>query len=205
MQTKAIVLFSLLFFGAPAAGWGQQATKVDYSARSSWLHPASDRLLFPRNFLRGYTEAGYFPAHNEIDMGRCSAGSGNFGGANAPCAAFGRYFMGGYAEIQPFGRKVGPLPLNRFYLFFEPRGFFGNNVPQYSYSQSFYPISFERSVGVIIALRKNLEVRVWQHQNDWLGRYKHWLGPADLLSNGPYGQYAGISTRWYFGGWGRQH
>jgi hypothetical protein len=205
MRTKAIVLFGLLLFGAQAEGWGQQAKRVDYSAPSSVAAPASDRLFFPRNFVRGYTEAGYFPAHNEVDMGRCSAGSGNYGGVNAPCAAFGRYFVGGYAEIQVFGRKVGPLPLNRLFLFIEPRGFFGNNVPQFSYSQSLYPISFERSIGVIIALRKNLEVRVWQHQNDWLGRYKNWLGPADLLSNGPYGQYAAISTRWTFGGWGREH
>jgi hypothetical protein len=100
---------------------------------------------------------------------------------------------------------VGSLPLNRIYLFVEPRAFFGRNVPQFNYSQSFSPIIFEHSVGIVIAVRRNLEVRMWRHQNDWLGRYRRYLGPADLGSSGPYGQHAGISTRWYFGGWGRQH
>jgi hypothetical protein len=46
---------------------------------------------------------------------------------------------------------------------------------------------------------------------DWLGKYNHNLnvggtttGP-DLGTAGPYGLYATIGARWYFGGYGRSH
>jgi hypothetical protein len=204
MRTRLVALLTLCWFAAGGTSWGGQAAKADYSHSSSVALSASDRLFFPKNFLRGFTEAGYFPSHNEPDLGRCAAKSGAYGGANASCAAFSRYFFGGYAEFQPFARNLGSLPLNRVYLFIEPRAFFGRNVPQFNYTESFSPIIFERTVGVVIAVRKNFEVRMWQHQNDWLGRYTHNLGPADLGTTGPYGLHVGISTRWYFGGWGRQ-
>jgi hypothetical protein len=38
---------------------------------------------------------------------------------------------------------------------------------------------------------------------DWLGRYNHNVGPADLSTAGPYGLYTTIGARWYFGGYGR--
>lgn len=205
MNTRLIAVLAFSLLAATATRGQEQTPKEDYSATSPALLSASDGLFFPKNFLRGFTEAGYFPSHNELDLGRCAGKSGAYGGDNAPCAAFSRYFFGGYAEFQPFARKVGSLPLDRIFVYVEPRAFFGRNVPQFNYSESFAPIAFERTVGVVVVLRKNLEVRMWQHQNSWLGVYRHYLGPADLGPNGPYGRYAGVSTRWYFGGWGRQH
>ena len=40
------------------------------------------------------------------------------------------------------------------------------------------PIAFDRSVGVALELPKNFQVRVTQHQVDYLGRYSNNLGPA---------------------------
>ena len=205
MKTKLIVSLALWLLGVGPACWAQQTVPEDYIATPRSEQTASSRLLFPTNSLRGFTEGGYFPSHNEADLGRCASWAGAYGGASAPCAAFGRYFWGGYMELQPFARKLGPLPLQRIFFFVEPRAFFGNNIPQYSYTMSLNPISIERTFGIAVTVRKNLEVRMWQHQNDWLGRYKNYLGPADLGTSGPYGTYAGVSTRWYFGGWGRQH
>ena len=59
------------------------------------------------------------------------------------------------------------------------------------------------SVGFGIELPRNFEFRVTQHQVDWLGRYNHNLGLADLNTAGPYGLYTTIGARWYFGGYGR--
>jgi hypothetical protein len=205
MKTKLIVLLAFYLLVARASCCLGQTGQEVYPAAPIVSQPASDRLFFPKNVVRGFTEAGYLPSHNEADLGRCASWTGAYGGAAAPCAAFGRYFLGGYAEFQPFARKLGPLPLHRVFLFLEPRAFFGRNIPRFNYSASFAPINFERTVGIIIAVRRNLDVRIWQHQNDWLGRYGHSLGPADLGTSGPYGMYAGISTRWYFGSWGRQH
>jgi hypothetical protein len=82
---------------------------------------------------------------------------------------------------------------------------FGNNVPQFKYTASMAAIAYERSVGLGIELPKNFEFRLTQHQVDWLGRYKHGVGPADLGTAGPYGLYTTIGARWYFGGYGRSH
>jgi hypothetical protein len=79
---------------------------------------------------------------------------------------------------------------------------FGRNIPQVSYAASMEPIAFDRSVGVGFQLPRNFEVRATQHQVDYLGRYAKSLGPADLRTNGPYGLYATVSVRWYFGGYG---
>ena len=204
MITKVIVLMAFCpLLGLVSSSRAQTVTN-DFRAPPIVSESTSDRLLFPKNFLRGFTETGYFPAHNEPDLGRCASWTGQYGGASAPCAAFGRYVLGGYVEFQPFARKVGPLPLHRFSLFIEPHSFFGRNVPQFSYTQSFRPINFERTIGLNFAVSKHFDIRMVQHQNDWLGRYGHSLGPADLGTTGPYGMYAGFSTRWYFGGYGRQ-
>jgi len=205
MKTELIASLVLCLLGAGPACQAQETATGGYTATPTASEQATwDRLLFPKNSLRGFTEGGYFPSHNEADLGRCASWAGVYGGANASCAAFSRYFLGGYVEFQPFGRKLGPLPLHRVFLFVEPQAFFGRNVPQFNYTQSFSPIALERTLGITFAVRKNLEVRMFQHQNDWLGRYRHYLGPADLGPDGPYGRYAGFSTRWYFGGWGRQ-
>ena len=46
-----------------------------------------------------------------------------------------------------------------------------------------------------------------QHQVDWLGKYKNPIGTGtpglDLGTSGPYGLYATVGARWYFGGYGR--
>jgi hypothetical protein len=201
---KAITLALLtLCFGTAPLGWGQQAEKNTVEVKSYGSTPSSGRLLFPKGFLRGYTEVGLFPAHNELDLNRCASYSGAYGGADASCSAFGRYFVSGYFEVQLFARKVGPFPLHRISLFAEPRGYFGRNVPQYRYSAALDAIACERTIGVIVGLTRTLDVRIWQHAVDWVGRYRHALGPADLGMNGPYGLHAGVSARWYFGSWGR--
>jgi hypothetical protein len=156
-----------------------------------------------QRFVRGYAEFEVDPPHNERDLGRCAAGAGAYGGAEAPCAAFVRYALGGYVEFQPLTRKLGPLPLNKVIFILEPKFFFGRNVPQFRYSASMAPILLERSIGVGIELPKNFEFRAIQHRNSWLGRYTGYLGAADHGPNGPYGLFASFGLRWYFGGWGR--
>lgn len=203
MKTKTLALLTLCFGTSPLC-WGQQAEKNAVEVKSYRSSPTSERLLFPKGFFRGYTEVGLFPAHNELDLNRCAASSGAHGGADASCSAFGRYFMAGYVEVRLFARKVGPFPLDRVSLFAEPRWYFGRNVPQYSYTAALDPIADERTLGIIIGLTKTLDVRIWQHRIDWLGRYRHTLGPADLGTNGPYGLHAGVSARWYFGSWERR-
>jgi len=165
---------------------------------SGWgPRPANQR------FLRGYAEFELDPPHNERDLGRCASSAGDYGGAEAPCGAFIRYTLGGYAEYQPFERKVGPLPLQRLLFITEPRFFFGRNVPQFRYSASTEPVLFESSIGVAVNLPKSFEFRVTEHRNVWLGRNGGNLGTADLGRTGPYGHFASFGLRWYFGGWGR--
>jgi hypothetical protein len=171
-------------------GWGRQSSPGYVEDRRT-------------RFVRGFVEFEVDPPHNEHDLGRCRAEAGAYGGAEAPCSGFGRYAMGGYFEIQPFGRKIGRVPLQKLLFIMEPKVFFGRNVPQFHYSASMEPILFERSIGVAIALTNRFELRATQHSNAWLGRYGGGLGPGDLGSQGPYGDYASVGLRWYFGGWGR--
>ena len=63
------------------------------------------------------------------------------------------------------------------------------------------PISFDRSVGAGFLLPKNFQIRVTQHQVDYLGRYSGSLGAADLHTTGPYGLYTTVGVRWTFGGY----
>jgi hypothetical protein len=156
-----------------------------------------NRMFMPKNSVRGYADFAFAPPHNEIGLNRCLAGSGAYGGENAPCSAFARYALGGYIEIQPFGRG----PLSRFFFFIQPNLFMGNNVPQVKYTYSAQPIAIERFYGMGIELPKNFELRLTNHRTPWLGKYKGNLGPADLGPNGPYELYTTISVRWRFGGW----
>jgi len=168
-------------------------------------------LLFPHNWLRGYADFSVAAPHNEPDLGRCSQSKTLIaaGGANSPCTAYARYLLGGYLEIQPIGRTF----LRHVFVFITPTFSLGNNVPQYKYTASMSGIAFERAVGVGIDLPKNFEIRITQHQVDWLGKYKNNVGGVaacsttsgclDLGTSGPYGLYSTIGARWYFGGYGR--
>jgi hypothetical protein len=158
-----------------------------------------DRTLFPSHWIRGYLDFDLAPPTNEPDLGRCSASTGQFGGANAPCAAFARYLFGGYVELHPFGRTQ----LRQVLLFYTPRVSFGNNVPQVSYTAAITPIAWDHALGIGIQLPTNFEFRAEGHRVEWLGRYRTDLGPADLHGVGPYGGYATVGMRWNFGGWGR--
>ena len=167
----------------------------------SWGVPQG-RTFFPRNWLRGYAGFDVAPPHNEPDLGRCSQSHAVIvaaGGADSPCNAYARYLLSGYLEIQPFGRTFA----RHVFVFFTPTFSFGNNVPQFKYTASMAGIAFERAVGIGIELPKNFEFRVTQHQVDWLGKYNHNVGLADLGTAGPYGLYSTIGARWYFGGYGR--
>jgi hypothetical protein len=170
---------------------------------SSWGVPKG-RTLFPHNWLRGYVNFDVAPPHNEPDLGRCSQSHTVIimaGGANSNCNAYARYLLGGYLEIQPFGKTIA----RHLFLFFTPTFSFGNNVPQFKYTASIAGIAYERAVGIGFELPKNFEIRVTQHQVDWLGKYNHNVGLADLGTSGPYGLYSTIGARWYFGGYGRSH
>jgi hypothetical protein len=172
----------------------------------SWGVPKG-RMFFPHNWVRGYVDFEVAPSHNEPDLGRCSQSHtviASAGGAASPCNAYARYLLGGYLEIQPFGRTFA----RHIFVFLTPTFSFGNNVPQFKYTASMAGIAFERAVGVGIELPKNFELRVTQHQVDWLGKYRSKnLDPSvddlDLGTAGPYGLYATIGARWYFGGYGR--
>ena len=142
----------------------------------------------------------FAPPTNEPDLGRCASYTGKFG-ANAPCAAFARYMVGGYVEAQPFARTA----LRHVFLFATPRFSFGNNLPQVSYTADATPIAVEGAAGVGIELSEHFEIRVVRHAVYWFGRYRGYLGPADLGPSGPYGHYATVGARWSFGGWGRAH
>lgn len=159
---------------------------------------AERRLFFPHNWVRGYTDFEVAPSHNEPDLGRCAYPQpASAGGASTSCTAYARYLISGYIEFQPLGRTFG----RRIFLFFEPKMSFGNNIPQVSYQISMEPIAYDRAIGAGFQIKHGLELRVTQHQVDYLGRYAGYLGPADLKTTGPYGLYATVGVRWSFGGY----
>jgi hypothetical protein len=163
--------------------------------------PSYSPTFFPHNWIRGYTDFAVAPSHNEPDLGRCMFPQpGAAGGSTSSCTAYARYLFSGYLELQPIGRTFA----RHLFLFLEPRMAFGRNIPQLNYSASMEPMTFDRSVGVGFQLPKKFELRVTQHQVDYLGRYSNSLGPADLHTNGPYGLYATVGVRWSFGGYGHQ-
>lgn len=180
------------------------ASEADPAPRpASWGAPEG-RMFFPHNSIRGYADFSVAPPHNEPDLGRCSQSHAviiSAGGANSDCTAYARYLLGGYLEIQPFGKTIA----RHLFVFLTPTFSFGSNVPQFKYSASMSGIAFERAVGVGFELPKNFEIRITQHQVDWLGKYNHNVGFADLGTSGPYGLYSTIGARYYFGGYGRSH
>ncbi len=198
---KKIVICLTAFLTASVFGAQAQTTTAE-SGRVSHLTSQS-RTFFPHNWIRGYTDFAVAPSHNEPDLGRCAFPQpASAGGTASKCAAYARYLLSGYVELQPLGRT----PARHFFLFFEPKFSFGRNLPQLTYTASFLPIAYDRSIGIGFQLPKNFELRATQHQVDWLGRYSNFLGTAagDLRTNGPYGLYATFGVRWSFGGYGRQ-
>lgn len=197
---RTVYLFLALCCCAAVAGAQQQATVATGTAPASHLAP-DVRTFFPRNWIRGFSNFEVAPSHNEPDLGRCMFPQpASAGGTASPCAAYARYLMSGYLEVQPFGRT----PARHLFFFFEPRFSFGRNLPQVTYSSSISPIAYERAVGAGFELPRNFELRVTQHQVDWLGKYSGTVGTADLHTNGPYGLYTTVGVRWSFGGYGRQ-
>src|SRR5579863_6482865 len=95
-------------FALPLLTAGYASAQVpDSSASASTSSSSSgsqERLFFPPQWVRGYADFQYAPPHNEPDLGRCLAGTGQFGGANAQCADFARYILNGYVELHPLSR-----------------------------------------------------------------------------------------------------
>jgi len=190
------ILSVLLFVFAPSVL--SQTKGNEAGAASSPALPS--RTFFPRNWIRGFTDFAVAPSHNEPDLGRCAFPQpASAGGAASQCTAYARYLWSGYLEIQPLART----PARHLFLFFEPKFSFGRNIPQISYQASMEPMAYDRAVGAGFELPRNFQVRLTQHQVDYLGRYSNSLGPADLHTTGPYGLYTTVSVRWSFGSYGR--
>jgi hypothetical protein len=191
---KISLLVAFLFFLIIPPNRAQETSLV--SGKTSPV--VESRVFFPHNWIRGYTDFGVAPPHNEPDLGRCVfPQSADAGGANSGCTAYARYLFSGYLEIQPIGRTFA----RHLVLFFEPIFSFGRNIPEVSYGASMEPMGFDRSIGFAIQLPKGFQFRASQHQFDYLGRYSKYLGRADLRTNGPYGLYATVGVRWTFGGY----
>ena len=199
MKKIALILSALSLPWAPAAV-SQTVNDEAVSSSSRTADPSRPSVLFPHNWIRGYTDFAVAPSHNEPDLGRCMFPQPtSAGGTASPCTAYARYLFSGYMEIQPLGQTFG----RHLFLFFEPRFSFGRNIPQLSYEESMEPIAYDRAMGAAYQLPRNFELRLTQHQVDYLGRYRRLLGPADLRTTGPYGLYTPVSVRWTFGGYGR--
>jgi hypothetical protein len=117
-QIREMVLLSALLGFAALPALAQDATgtvavstpaaaAADPAPRPpSWGVPEG-RMFFPHNWLRGYVNFDVAPPHNEPDLGRCTQSQTIIiaaGGANSPCNAYARYLLGGYMEVQPFGK-----------------------------------------------------------------------------------------------------
>lgn len=200
MKKITLMLFALTVIAAPAAV-SQTITNEGTSSTSHSVQASPSSFFFPHNWIRGYTDFAVAPPHNEPDLGRCMFPQpASAGGTASQCTAYARYLFSGYIEIQPLGRTIA----RHLFLFFEPRFSFGRNIPQLSYQASMEPIAYDRAVGAAFELPRNFQLRVTQHQVDYLGRYGGSLGPADLHTTGPYGLYTTVSVRWTFGGYGHQ-
>jgi len=198
MKRTLVILTVCLSLSAVAAE--AQTSAGPDSVRVSRMS-AESRTLFPRNWIRGYSDFEVAPSHNEPDLGRCMFPQPtSAGGTSSECNAYARYLFSGYIEFHPLGRT----PARHFFLFFEPKFSFGRNIPQLTYTASMAPIAYDRSIGIGFQLPKNFELRATQHQVDWLGRYGRSVGTADLHTNGSYGLYSTFGVRWSFGGYGHQ-
>lgn len=190
---------------SPASGATPEADPAPQPG--AWGASPQARMFFPHHSIRGYGDFEVAPSHNEPDLGRCTQSGtiiASAGGANSPCTAYARYLVGGYLEIQPFGRTLA----RHLFVFLTPTFSLGSNVPQYKYTGSVSGIAFERAVGVGFELPKNFEIRITQHQVDWLGKFRNKnvdpsVSGLDLGTSGPYGLYTTIGARYYFGGYGR--
>ena len=199
MKRITLTLFALSVAVAPSA-MSQTITNEAPTSSSHSVQSSQTPAFFPHNWIRGYTDFAVAPSHNEPDLGRCMFPQPvSAGGTASQCTAYARYLFSGYLELQPLART----PFRHLFLFFEPRFSFGRNIPQVSYEESMEPIAYDRAIGASFELPKNLQLRVTQHQVDYLGRYSNSLGPADLHTTGPYGLYTTVSVRWSFGGYGR--
>lgn len=148
-------------------------------------------LFFGKGFLRGYADFEIAPPHNEPDLGRCNQ-------PQPTCSAFARYIIGGYLEFQPFARTF----LRHAYFFYEPRFFFGDNIPQVKYTWSMAPLAYEKTLGLAIALPKHFELRITNHGVTSFPPFDVNLGPYDSGPNKePLGIYNTVGVRWYFGGY----
>lgn len=199
MKHIALSLFALSVAVAPSAV-SQTISNDTHTSTSQSVQVSPSSYFFPRDWIRGYTDFAVAPSHNEPDLGRCMFPQPvTAGGTASPCTAYARYLFSGYLEVQPMARTA----MRHLFFFFEPRFSFGRNIPQVSYEESMEPIAYDRSLGAAFELPRNLELRLTQHQVDYLGRYGKSLGPADLRTTGPYGLYTTVSVRWTFGGYGR--
>ena len=199
MKKIVLSLFVLSLTLAPVAV-SQTVTNQSPSSIGHSALAADQPMFFPHNWIRGFTDFGVAPSHNEPDLGRCMFPQpASAGGSASQCTAYARYLLSGYLEIQPLGRTLA----RHLFLFFEPRFSFGRNIPQLSYQASMEPMAYDRALGAAFELPRNFQLRVAQHQVDYLGRYSGSLGPADLHTTGPYGLYTTVSVRWTFGGYGR--
>ena len=194
-QVNRLVVAICVIAAGPAFGRQRPDSTPPSAPHSPSSRAPSDRTFFPPHWLRGYLDFQFAPPTNEPDLGRCLPSTGQFGGANAPCADFARYMLSGYVEVQPFGRT----PLRHVFIFASPRFSFGNSLPQVSYTYAFTPIACESLLGIGIELPRNFEFRVVSHAVYWMGRYRGYLGPADLGTTGPYGRYSTVGVRWHFG------
>ena len=198
MKHITLTLFAFLVAVAPSAV-SQTITNDGNPSTSRSVQASPSSFFFPHNWVRGYTDFAVAPPHNEPDLGRCMFPQpASAGGTASQCTAYARYILSGYLEIQPLARTSA----RHLFLFLEPRFSFGRNIPQLSYEESMEPIAYDRSMGAGFQLPRNFELRVTQHQVDYLGRYGRSLGPADMRTNGPYGLYTTVSVRWTFGGYG---
>jgi len=188
---KKLLLVSFLLLGPVSCSLpGQNAVPSTKSMSTAAPKPAA---WFPQNWIRGHIDFDFAGTHNEPDLGRCSFPQP----VTSQCTAYGRYFLGGYLEIQPLNRTIA----RHIFFFFSPKFTFGNNIPQVKYTWSMEPMAYDRSIGVGLKLPHSFEFRFTQHQVDWLGRYSNNLGPGDLHTNGPYGLYSTVGVRWNFGGY----
>ncbi len=170
---------------------GESARNLQETSSSKDAYPGP--LLFGKGFLRGYADFELAPPHNEPDLGRCNQPQPN-------CSAFARYMASGYIEFQPFART----PLRHAYVFFAPRFFFGDNIPQVNYTYSASPLAWERLLGLAIALPKHFELRITNHNVQSFSPFDKSLGAFDSGPNKePLGIYNTVGIRWYFGGYGR--
>jgi hypothetical protein len=194
MKTLArIFVFSLLI---SALGRAQSAAPAPTPASDSPEAKPQPRMLFPSDMLWGWAQLDLAPPHNEIDPGICAGNAGQYGGVNAPCSMFARYMISGMLEVRPFGRGQ----LRRFMVFGAPSFLFGKTIPQTLYTWSPDAIGIEHSWGVGIFIAKGFEFRVTQHfLFDRLGARDTNLGAADQGNNGPWGRYASVGVRKYFG------